>query len=113
MIDYTHSSDPAARPRAVAITIAQAALQAAARAMHAAQMAADRMAAAGMPAEAQALGAFRDAICDAYAAVPETVRSAILRAPGTIGGDELLDLLAGMVSASVTKPGDRQHTQQG
>ena len=96
--------DPAARPEQVARTLAQAALQATCRAMHTAQMAVDAAGrlnpntdGAGMVAAAMVN--LRDAIADAYAASPEPTRRAILAAPGTIGGDELLDLLATLVRA--------------
>jgi hypothetical protein len=81
--------------------LAQAALQATARALHTAQMALDAMErAGGEPAELQAaVVALRDGLADAYAAMPDKVRQEVLRAPGTIGGDELLDLLATLVRA--------------
>ena len=95
------STDRAERPDMVARTLAQAALQATARAMHTAQMGLDAIERVGNePAELQtAMVALRDGLADAYAAMPDKVRQEVLRAPGTIGGDELLDLLATLVRA--------------
>jgi hypothetical protein len=100
-------TDRAARPDMVARTLAQAALQATARALHTAQMALDAMERSGNePAELQAAMAdLRDGLADAYAAMPDKVRQEVLRAPGTIGGDELLDLLATLVRAREGRTG--------
>lgn len=96
----TKQPDSARRPAEVARTLAQAALQATARAMHTAQMALDTARHAGVRADvADAMGNLRNALVDAYAAIPERTRREILAAPGTIGGDELLDLLATLVAA--------------
>jgi hypothetical protein len=106
--------DDGRRPDEVGRTLAQAALQATARALHTAQIALDacgRMpswqGAAGMKDLQAAMGGLRDALADAYGAVPEEIRREILSAPGTIGGDELLDLLATLVSARSERDGWR------
>ena len=96
----TKQPDPARRPGEVARTLAQSALQATARAMHTAQLAMDAARHTGGSADtAKAMDVLRNALVDAYAGVPENTRRAILAAPGTIGGDELLDLLATLVAA--------------
>lgn len=95
--------DDGARPEEVARTLAQAALQSVCRAMHTAQLALDatgNMGTAETPnALRQAMERLRDGMMDAYAAVPEKLRAEILKSPGSVGGDELLDLLATLVRA--------------
>ena len=78
----------------VARTLAQAAMQGTVRALHTAQLALDVAQQAGGSAEtADAMNVLRNALLDAYAGIPEKTRRDWLAAPGTIGGDELLDLL--------------------
>lgn len=107
-------TDKAARPGEVARTLAQAALQATARALHTAQMALDAIGrAGGEPAEFKAaVEHLRDGLADAYAAMPEKVRTEVLRAPGTIGGDELLDLLTSLVRAREGRTGNNNTTSK-
>jgi hypothetical protein len=101
MTPTNNLTDRAARPDMVARTLAQAALQATARAMHTSQMALDAMdRCCTVPAEMHAaVRILRDNLTDAYASMPDAVRVQLLAAPGTIGGDELLDLLATLVRA--------------
>lgn len=104
------------RPDQVARTMAQAALQSVARAMHTAQLALDATRRMGNKGGSwcqlhSALEAMRDQLMDAYKAVPEALRADILRAPGTIGGDELLDLLATLVRARDERAKDNNATR--
>ena len=86
--------DTARRNGEVARTLAQAAMQGTVRALHTAQLALDVAKQAGGSADtAAAMDVLRNALLDAYAGIPERTRRDWLAAPGTIGGDELLDLL--------------------
>jgi len=113
----TMATDAGARPEEVARTLAQATLQAVARAMHTAQLAVDATRRTGNfdakhTALRQTMEKLRDGVMDAYAAVPESMRAEILKAPGTIGGDELLDLLATLVRAREERTKDNRATKQ-
>ena len=106
--------DPARQPEEVAKTLAQAALQATARALHTAQLALDATKRMGVGSAeiATAMERLRNDLADAYADMPVHVRLSILAAPGTIGGDELLDLLATLVAARNGKHGGNNVTTE-
>lgn len=99
----TTRTDPAARPEVTAAALAKAAIQTAQRAIFTAQLAADAMkrADAQPGANADALGrdcgamcVLRDALLDAFRAVPEETRKRLSACKASLTSDELIDLLA-------------------
>lgn len=87
------------------MALAKAAVQTAQRALFTAQLAADaltkaacaeRVSAAGrrLDADAASMTVLRDALLDAFRAVPEEARKRISASRATLTSDELIDLLA-------------------
>ena len=75
------------------LTLCKAAIQATARAMHAAQLAVDYT----EGETAAAFATMRDLLIDAYRGVPEPMRRRIMEPQATITADELLSILAHIV----------------
>jgi hypothetical protein len=76
-------------------TLAKAALQATARALHTAQLALDAAPQGDASASRlEALVALRDRLIDAYGSVPERERQAILDCRATLTSDDIVNLLA-------------------
>ncbi len=101
----TEKIDPATRPEITAMALAKAAIQTAQRALFTAQLAADAMATAAyaknhgdmgrrLEHDAASMTVLRDALLDAFGAIPKETRDRMSACKATITSDELIDLLA-------------------
>jgi hypothetical protein len=101
----TTKTDPATKPEATGAALAKAAIQTLQRALFTAQLAADALRkgagemacgerALGVTADAETMEALRDALLEAFSAIPKGTRDRMSAAKATITSDELIDLLA-------------------
>lgn len=101
----TTKTDPAGRPEVTAAALAKAAIQTTQRALFTAQLAAEAMATAAhakndgdmgkrLEMDAASLCVLRDALLDAFSAVPKDTRERLSDCKASITSDELIDLLA-------------------